>query len=84
MEDAPGFVKDLDTGATVGEHRGLHHHTEGQRFVGLHSQAFVRHYVVSKDTDTNVLTVVSGREGGGVGAARYMARFGITRYWIVT
>jgi tRNA-specific 2-thiouridylase len=58
LRDTPGKVVDRE-GKVVGEHRGQHHYTIGQRR-GLSVSLGHRIYVVSKDAETN--TVVVGED----------------------
>jgi tRNA-specific 2-thiouridylase len=62
LAESPGEVREFETGEVIGTHRGLWHHTVGQRRgVGpvLHPKQVSRGpwYVVSKDTTANQLLV---------------------------
>lgn len=55
LGDAPGPIEDVDTGALLGEHRGLWYHTIGQRKgLGLGGGPW---FVVGKDLDQRRLLV---------------------------
>ena len=55
LEDNPGNFVNIDTGEVIGQHRGLHHWTIGQKTrTNLDSNRYV---VVSKDLDTNEIQV---------------------------
>ncbi len=56
LEAAPGPVHDAETGETIGEHRGAHLYTLGQRR-GLGVAAGEPRYVVATDVASNVVTV---------------------------
>ncbi|XP_012142998.1 mitochondrial tRNA-specific 2-thiouridylase 1 isoform X2 [Megachile rotundata] len=58
IPDKPGNFVDLDSGQVVGEHKGFHHWTVGQkiRLGGLDSSYFI----YQKDTTTNDIIVVPG------------------------
>lgn len=56
LEATPGPVRDAETGETIGEHRGAHLYTLGQRR-GLGVAAGEPRYVVATDVTTNVVTV---------------------------
>ncbi len=57
LPDRPGPIRDLDRGAlVVGEHRGAHHYTVGQRR-GLGGGAGEPRYVVGTDVAENVVTI---------------------------
>ena len=55
LEDNPGNIVDIDTGNVVGQHRGLHQWTIGQKSrTNIDSNKYV---VVSKNVETNELVV---------------------------
>ena len=55
LEDNPGNIVDIDTGNIVGQHRGLHQWTIGQKSrTNIDANKYV---VVSKNVDTNELVV---------------------------
>jgi tRNA-specific 2-thiouridylase len=57
LPDRPGPIRDLDRDArVVGEHRGAHHYTVGQRR-GLGGGAGEPRYVVGTDVAENVVTI---------------------------
>lgn len=56
LGDRPGPVRDAETGETVGEHRGAHLYTLGQRR-GLGVAAGEPRYVVDTDVASNVVTI---------------------------
>lgn len=64
IPDAPGPIVDAD-GRAIGEHRGLHRYTLGQRKgIGLPSNADHEHFVVvAKDLATRTLRVAFDRPG---------------------
>jgi len=55
FEPKPGFIKDVD-GNVLGEHKGLHLFTVGQRR-GINRPASEPYYVIRMDTRRNILTV---------------------------
>jgi len=55
FEPKPGLIKDVD-GNTLGEHKGLHLFTIGQRR-GINCPASEPYYVIQMDTRKNLLTV---------------------------
>ncbi|MDR2430384.1 MAG: tRNA 2-thiouridine(34) synthase MnmA [Puniceicoccales bacterium] len=59
IPDNPGPIQDNDTGKILGRHRGLHHHTIGQRKgIGIPSNRDHRHYVVvAKNPASNTLHI---------------------------
>ncbi|GHB89626.1 tRNA 2-thiouridine(34) synthase MnmA [Cerasicoccus arenae] len=59
IPDRPGKIVRAGTGEILGEHRGLHHFTLGQRQgIGVPSNTDNEHFVVvSKDFDTNHLVI---------------------------
>jgi len=55
LEDNPGNFINIDTGAVIGQHRGLHHWTIGQKSrTNIDSNKYV---VVSKNVETNDIYV---------------------------
>lgn len=56
LDEKPGPVHDIETGATIGEHRGAHLYTLGQRR-GLGVAAGEPRYVIETDVDSNVVKV---------------------------
>lgn len=56
LESRPGPIRDADTGETLGEHRGAHLYTLGQRR-GLGVAAGEPRYVVGTDVTENVVLV---------------------------
>ncbi len=60
LGDRPGPIVDIQSGRTLGGHRGLWFHTIGQRKgLGLGDGPW---YVVSKDPETNTVNVVHGEQ----------------------
>lgn len=60
LGDRPGPIVDIQSGRTLGGHRGLWFHTIGQRRgLGLGDGPW---YVVSKDPETNTVNVVHGEQ----------------------
>lgn len=58
IDASPGPVIDVDTGKSVGEHKGALHYTIGQRH-GLGVSGGLPYYVVSKDMNKNEVYVTS-------------------------
>lgn len=56
LDERPGPIRDAETGETLGEHRGAHLYTLGQRR-GLGVGGGTPRYVVGTDVDSNVVTV---------------------------
>lgn len=55
LEDNPGNFVDIDTGAVIGQHRGLHHWTIGQKSrTNIDANKYV---VVSKNVETNEILI---------------------------
>jgi tRNA U34 2-thiouridine synthase MnmA/TrmU len=57
----PGRIVNLDDGSDLGEHKGLHHFTIGQRIGqndGLNIQTSKAFFVAQKDTNSNKLLAV--------------------------
>ena len=60
LGDRPGSIVDIQSGRTLGEHRGLWFHTIGQRKgLGLGDGPW---YVVGKDPETNTVNVIHGEQ----------------------
>ncbi|MCL4138518.1 UNVERIFIED_CONTAM: hypothetical protein GTU68_048762 [Idotea baltica] len=57
LKDCPGEFVDVESGQVVGEHRGFHHWTVGQR-AKIPGFAW-RYYIASKETQSNRIYVVS-------------------------
>ncbi|XP_049807201.1 mitochondrial tRNA-specific 2-thiouridylase 1 [Schistocerca nitens] len=60
VRDKQGAFVDIDTGHIVGEHKGIHHWTLGQRcrFGGLKKPYFI----AQKDVERNIIYVVAGTD----------------------
>lgn len=62
----PGEIRNLDSGAVMGQHQGLMYHTIGQRdglgIGGVKGAAELPWYVAGKDLEKNILYVVQGHE----------------------
>ena len=73
LGQAPGPIRDVSTGAVLGQHAGLWFHTIGQRRgLGLSGGPW---YVVDKDLHNNILWVVHGQ--GRDELARRRLRIGV-------
>jgi tRNA-specific 2-thiouridylase len=59
LADDPGNIVDL-TGHVIGQHRGVHHFTVGQR-KGLAANGFPSHYVISIDAQTKEVKIGEDR-----------------------
>jgi len=62
VEDNPGQVVDVDDGSVVGQHRGLHHWTLGQRIADARGRDPEARYVVKKNVEANMLVSCRGTD----------------------
>ncbi|MEM1176708.1 MAG: tRNA 2-thiouridine(34) synthase MnmA [Acidobacteriota bacterium] len=77
LGERPGPIRDLETGATLGEHRGHWFYTIGQRRgLGLGGGPW---FVVDKDIESDALWVRHGDRMGGVADGRFVAK---AMHWI--
>ncbi len=77
LGDSPGPIVDVESGRTLGRHRGLWFHTIGQRKgLGLGDGPW---YVVGKDPETNAVNVVHGEHLAGHKCHEFLV---VDSHWI--
>lgn len=77
IDENPGNFVDIDTGAVVGQHRGVHQWTIGQK-TKLRVKDFA-YFVSSKDTSSNVIQVCSDSEHPSLYSDSF---FTLSPHWI--
>ena len=82
IEDKPGYIQTLDK-VIIGEHRGLHLYTIGQRkglgIGGLRNSQNSPWFVVNKDIKQNILYVAQGEDHPALLATKLLAS---NAFWI--